>query len=246
MTIQGLLDHLRGRFAYPAGVRRTLNDRVLRHRAAIRVPVLVLFGVLIAHDATYALQYGLGAANDDAIAASAHQYWAGFSALAVLCAAVTLAAAVAGILRLRRALRGLPEAGPSRVPHYAAEARRLWPRLFVVVTLAFLAQENVEHIAAGLPAPGLWAIAAPHYTFAIPVIAVSTALLAAVGAWLRWHRDVLVQRLVAARAAAAAFRRLAAHRTPARRWGLVAALVAHRWILLRQDAGRAPPVPVAA
>jgi hypothetical protein len=217
-----------------------------RHRQAIRFPVLVALGLLIAHDATYALQYGLGAARDDAIAAIAHQYWAGFTALAVLAVAIALAVTVTGMVRLRRALQGLPAAGPSRVPQYAAEVRRLWPRLLTAVTLAFLALENVEHLASGLPAPGLWALAAPHYTFAIPVLVVATGLLAAAGAWLRWRQDVLVLRLVAARAAAAAFRRLSAHRPPARRWRLVAALIAHRWILLRLDAGRAPPLPATA
>jgi hypothetical protein len=73
---------------------------------------------------------------------------------------------------------------------------------------------------------------------------VVTGLLAVIGGWLQWHRDTLVERLRAAHSAA--LRRRAAARAPHGRWALVAALVAHRRILLRLDAGRAPPVVATA
>ena len=197
-------------------------------------------GVLIAHDAIYAAQYGLGGARDDALAAIAHQYWAGFATLTLLAVAVAIAASAAGLVRLSRALRGLPPtAAAAGATGYGRELARLWPRLFLAVTLAFLLQENAEHLATGQPLPGLWVLSGPQYPLAIPALAVVTGLLAAAGAWFRWRGDVLALRLRAARAAA--HRRLAPRRAPASRWGLVAALVAHRWILLRLDAGRAPP-----
>lgn len=232
---------MRTRFAYPSRVNRASTMTNRQRRGSVRFLVLVVMGVLIAHDAIYAAQHGLGSARDDALAAIAHQYWTGFAALTILGVAVATAAAVAGLMRLSRALRGLA-AVPSAVgaTGYGSELVHLWPRLFLAVTLAFLLQENAEHLAAGQPPPGLWALSGPHYPLAIPVLAVVTGLLAAAGAWFRWRGDVLAGRLHAARAAAA-FGRLAPRRAPAGRWGLVAALVAHRWILLRLDAGRAPP-----
>ena len=221
-------------------MRRTAGPTVRDRRGPIRFLVLVAMGVLVAHDTIYAAQFGLSSARDEALAAVAHQYWAGFAAMALLAAAVATAAAVAGLVRLSRALRGLPQVPTNAgVPGYARELLHLWPRLFFAVTLVFLLQENVEHVAAGRPLPGLWVLSAPHYPLAIPSLVAVTGLLAAAGAWFRWRRDVLVSRLSAARAAAV--RRLVAGQAPAGRWTLVAALVAHSWILLRLDAGRAPP-----
>jgi hypothetical protein len=127
---------------------------------------------------------------------------------------------------------------------YLREVARLWPRLLLVVACAFLLQENAEHLAAGHGLPGLWALSAPGYPLAIPVLVVVTGLLAAVGGWLQWHRETLIRRLRASQSALARRRHLS--RVPHRRWALVAAMVAHRWMLLRLDAERAPPVLAAA
>ncbi|HYN47591.1 MAG TPA: hypothetical protein VER83_01925, partial [Candidatus Nanopelagicales bacterium] len=134
--------------------------------------------------------------------------------------------------------------GPGDPSGYVAEVVRMWPRLLLVVGAAFLVQENLEYLAVGQGLPGLWALSAPGYPLAIPVLVAVTGLLAAIGGWFRWHRESLVRRLTAARAAAA--RHWAAARAPHGRWALLAALLAHRWMLLRRDASRAPPVPAAA
>jgi hypothetical protein len=218
---------------------------VHRHRdlERARLGALAVVGALLAHDAVFAAQYGVGPDRDLALAATAHGYWPAFVALAVLAGAAGLGVAIAGFLRLRRLLRGLP-AAPAQGPGYLRTVARLWPRLAFLVAAAFLVQENVEHVLAGAAAPGLWALAGPWYPLAIPVILVVTGLLAAVGGWLGWHHESLVRRLVAARTAA--LRRREVARAPHRRWALVAALLAHRWILLRRDAERAPPVPALA
>ena len=120
---------------------------------------------------------------------------------------------------------------------------RLWPRLLLVVGTAFLVQENLEHLAAGQGLPGLWALSAPGYPLAIPVLLAVTGLVSAVGGWLQWHRETLVRR-ISARLAATRLR--ASAYAPHGRWALLAALIAHRWILLRRDAERAPPLPATA
>jgi len=211
----------------------------------LRFGALVALGMLIAHDAIFAAGHGLGAAREAALAATAHGYWPLFAAV-VLVAGIALAGgATAGLLRLRRALRGLPgTADPDGLPGYGAELGHLWPRLMLAVTAGFVLQENIEHAAAGLKAPGLWVLSGPAYPLSIPVLAGVTLLLAAAGAWFRWRTLVLAGRLAAARAA---IRHAGApDATPASRWGLVAALVAHGRMLLRSDAGRAPPARAGA
>ncbi len=214
----------------------------------LRFVALAALGSLVAHDAIFAVQYGLGADRDHALAATAHGYWPAFVALTLLVFAAGAGAAIRGVLRLRRLVRGLPAApaGP-RAPgerSCAAEVAYLWPRLLLVVAGTFLAQENLEHLVAGQGLPGLWALSAPGYPLAVPVLVAVTGLLALVGGWLRWRRETLVRRLHASRAAAS--RPRATAHAPHRRWALVAALLAHRWILLHWDAERAPPAASAA
>jgi hypothetical protein len=211
----------------------------------LRFGLLVAVGVLLAHDAVFAAQFGLGSARAEALAATAHEYWPVFTVLTLLAAVVGTGWAAGAFMRLRRLAAGLPAAAPVPAESgYAREVARLWARLFPVVVLVFAVQENVEHLLAGAPAPGLYALSAPGYPLAIPVLAGVTGLLAAVGGWLRYRRRALLHRLCAARSA---WQRAVARATAlTRRWGLVAALVVHGRILTRLDAGRAPPAPSRA
>lgn len=207
--------------------------------------MLAALGSLVAHDAVYAAQYGLGPDRDVALAATVHGYWPAFVVVTLLAVLVGVGAAISGFMRLHRLVRGLPSIPtPPGRRQYLREVAHLWPRLLLVVAGAFMLQENLEHLAAGRGLPGLWALSGPDYPLAIPVLVAVTGLLAAVGGWLQWHRETLIRRLHAARVAVA--RRSHSSRVPHRRWALVAALVAHRWILLRRDAERAPPSPAAA
>jgi hypothetical protein len=201
--------------------------------------VLAAVGVLLAHDAIYAGGAALNA-TDAQFAVAGHQYWATFGILVLLAGAVTAGAGLAALARLTRSLHGMP--APLRTQQgqgYGAELLRLWPRLFLVVTLVFAVQENFEHLAAGEAMPGLWVLSAPGYPMAIPALLVVTGLLAAVGAWFRHREDVLVRKLRAARLAFAL--RHSRHEVPAPRWHDVGWLAARRLLLARPDAGRAPP-----
>lgn len=232
------------RIPYLPRVHSRLTTRPALER--LRFLALAALGSLVAHDAIFAAQYGLGTVHDSVLAASGHGYWPAFVVLTLLAFGAGAGAAVRGVLHLRRLVRGLPAAPrPDDQPGYLAEVAHLWPRLLLVVALVFLAQENAEHLAAGQGLPGLWVLSAPGYPLAIPVLVAVTGLLAAIGGWLQWHRETLVRRLTAARAAAASRPRAVAH-APHGRWALLAALLAHRWILLRRDAERAPPAPSAA
>jgi len=223
-----------------------------RHRPAtprapewLRFLALAALGSLVAHDAIFAAQHGLGAAREQALATTAHGYWSAYVVLTLIVVAAGAGAAVRGVLHLRRMVRGLPAAPPAPGhSHSWSEVAHLWPRLLLVVGTVFLVQENVEHLAAGQPLPGLWALSAPGYPLAVPVLVAVTGVLATIGGLLAWHRETLVRRLHAARVAAGDRRNTA--RVPHGRWALVAALLAHRWILLGQDAERAPPAPVTA
>ena len=102
----------------------------------------------------------------------------------------------------------------------------------------------MEHVASGHAWPGLWVLSAPGYPLALPVLALVTGLLAALGGWIRWQQATMLRRL---RAARAADRRHPVHADhPHGRWTLLAALLAHRWLLVRGDAGRGPPASAAA
>jgi hypothetical protein len=223
-------------------VRRLNPPRIIaRNAGTARYAALVAFGVLVAHDAVYTAQVAMGSTNA-AVAEVTHRYWPSFVALAVLAAAVAASWTAVGFLRLRHALGNLPvpPPAPSRTERtYLAELAHLWPRLLLGVGLAFLIQENVEHLVSGRHLPGLWVLSGPEYPLVIPVLTAVTGLLAAAGAWFRQRIAVMVRRLRAARIAFA----LRAHRRahPSQRYRLVGAILAHRWILLRPDIGRAPP-----
>ena len=235
------------RIAYPAPVRRLTSPRILARRAGTaRFAAMVVFGVLVAHDVVYTAQEAMGSTNA-AVAEVTHRYWPSFVALAMLATAVLVSWAATGLIRLRLALQRLPAPPPAATRTertYLAELAHLWPRLLLGVGLVFLIQENAEHLASGRHIPGLWVLSGPEYPLVIPVLTAVTGLLAAAGAWFRQRIAVMVWRLRAARIAFA----LRAHRraSPSQRYRLVGALLAHRWILLRPDIGRAPPATAPA
>ena len=233
--------------AYAPRVTRSRAAALTRpHLGSLRFLALATLGILVAHDAVFVAQFGLGAGYEAAMARTAHGYWPAFVLLSVLIAGVGAITAARALARLGRTARGLPVAPPAPgTPAYWPEVRRLWPRLFAVVLVGFAVQENIEHHLAGGGWPGLWVLSAPDYPLSIPSILAVSGLLAAIGGWVRWRRDVLIGRLRAAHAAGLRHHRLAG-RVPHGRWALLAALLANRWALLRRDAERAPPLASAA
>ncbi len=215
--------------------------RVLR---AVRLAMLGLVSLAIAHDAIFAAQYGFGAAFARAMRDGGHDgYWPVFSMVAVVAATVLGLRAAVRLGRLRetdRATRLVAAAPRSRERGYRRELIGLWPPLFVLVAVAFAVQENVEHLAGHGHVIGLGALTGPEYPLALPVLALVTLAAAAIGALVRWRITVLTARL-AGRAPVGRRRRLGARR-PSPRWTDIAAIRAHAWFLVRLDAGRAPPL----
>jgi hypothetical protein len=200
--------------------------------------ILVLAGLFVAHDAIYVAQFGLGDGYARAMSEQGHDaYWVPVSIVLALGVALVLLGSLSAYHRLCRSAAdatGIHIEGPS----YPAELVRTWLRLFPSVAVSFTVQENIEHVGVGGHLAGLDPLFGPASSLALPVLATATFALAALGALVRWRI-----RGLEARVDAAARQRFAPVRDivwPAG-WAVVAASVAHRWILDRRDAGRAPP-----
>ena len=210
----------------------------MRTRQALRFAGLVLIALFLSHDAVFLARYGAGRAMDEAMTAGGHDSWWTPFMLGVLAVAAGLSVASAYRMGRLSALRA--SIGAARIdrvdgPRYAAELARIWGRLLPAVVFALLVQENVEHLATEGHVAGLDPLAG---ALTIPVIALVTFVVAAVGGLVRWRIRTLEAAIAAARAAAWPRPRPAALPAHAR---LAAALLAHRWLLARRDPGRAPP-----
>jgi hypothetical protein len=204
----------------------------------LRQAILVLAALFVAHDAIYLARYGLGDGYARAMSAGGHHaYWLPVSMLITLGVAIIAIAAIGAYRRLRRAA---PTTGSDAEPgpSYVAEAADVWIRLFPAVAILFAVQENLEHLAADGHLVGVAPLVGPGSAIVLPVLAVTTFVLAAMGAGVRWRVRVLQARLAAA--IRQRFERIRATVRPAC-WDVVAATVAHGRIIDRRDAGRAPP-----
>jgi hypothetical protein len=241
----------------------TLQPRLRRLAWLARLLLLVPAADLVAHDAIYR-----SLPNGEAPRAlSAHGYWPLFLLVVGI---LGLSAAWQIVRRLRhlertlRALAGARLSSPANrrteratvnlgtrrgdpqrhdpgraAPSYHRDLLRLWPAVTGGTALLFLVQENLEHVAA----TGVWSGLAPLdgrlHPDGLLLIAAASLLVAAVGALVRWRVALLERRLV-----------LAASGFPPPRpevagphWSLIAAICRRRWMLVRRDAGRAPPLP---
>ncbi len=217
------------------------SSRAARVLRLVRFGALAVVSVWFAHDAVFAAEHGLGSGFAAAMTAGGHDgYWWALS-LAVGIVATLLGLWVAiRLVRLTdrtRDVRSRPIAVTA--PSYRAELAGLWTALFVVTAAAFTLQENIEHLAGHGHLIGLEALSGPEYPLALPVIAVVTLVVAALGALVRWRIAVLEARL-AGRLHRPRERGLHGTRPPAA-WADIASARAHAWFLVRLDAGRAPP-----
>ena len=227
------------------------SSAILRFRR-LQFWAFALLGLVIGHDAVFIAEYGPSSAR--ALAATGHGYWYTFAALALLLAGIPIVAGLLGLARLRARIvlvrRRRPASRAERdrrdpAPAYLDEFLGLAPRLFAVIVIGFLVQENLEHVAAGHGLHGLAVLVWPHHPLALPVLFGVSILLGLAAAWIRWRGAVLERRLAAARAGVERLAPAGAARA-ASRWRDVAARVAHGWLIARRLAGRAPPVPAAA
>lgn len=159
--------------------------------------------LLVAHDAVVLVQTGPGRAAATALRSGGHEYWPVASWLIV--AAGSAGAAWWG-WRLVRLSHLAPEADASARPPAApqswpARTLRIWPRLFAVVALVFLGQENVEHAAAHGHLIGLAALIGPEYPLALPVLAAVSGVVACLAALVRHHEAELIRRVTTSRLA---------------------------------------------
>ena len=126
----------------------------------------------------------------------------------------------------------------SPVRAYGRELLRLWPPLFGTVAVAYLIQENIEHLVAQGHLAGFSPIVGAEAPLALPILGLVTLAFALVGALVRWRIAVLEARVRAARARARWS--VDADRLHTS-WTLVGAIRATFWSLARQGPVRAPP-----
>jgi hypothetical protein len=160
----------------------------------------------------------------------------------VLVAILAAALLVAGVVRLVQLSRlageldaraiGTATGGSSDL---ARGLGRAWLQILGCSLVVFVGVENLEHVTAGLPAPGLGVLGSGEYHLALAVFATSALGAALVDALYRWRRDVLVALIAAVRSRRA--RAGAAGAQPRTPW-----MDRHHAAVARhQIAGRAPP-----
>jgi hypothetical protein len=222
----------------------TTSARFARLATRTRFILLALVSLFLGHEAVYAAEHGIGAGFASAMTELGHGvYWAPFMTAAAA-AAIALSVSSALMLgRLHVRLAGTPRgdvpgAKPVAPGVYRRELAAIWPRLAIVVVGLFVVQENLESFVARGAVPGVDVLFGGGLPQAVPVLALVTFALAAVGALVRWRIRILAARLHALRLPPRTSLRAS---TPAREWAGIDAAAPHRWILDRRDAGRAPP-----
>ena len=211
-----------------------------RRRSWVRLGLLLIVALFIAHDAVYLAQFGIGGRLAAVMTERGHDgYWLAMIAVAVMAGVLAAAGAVNAVLRLRQRLRTVPATSSDRSmrPPYHREVWRLWRVLLPATLVLFGVQENIEYLAAHGDVIGIEALVGPYAPLAIPVLALVTLALAAIGALVRWRIAVLESRI--ARSLSTALPR--STWSPPPEWRTIDATAPHRWTLRRPDAGRAPP-----
>ncbi len=220
------------------------SSQAARTLRILRFGALALVSVWFAHDAVFAAEHGIGSGFAAAMTAGGHDgYWWAFTlAVGIVASLLGLWVAIR-LVRLAGRTRDVPH-GPdhSTISTYRGELAGLWAALFAVTATAFAVQENIEHLTGHGHLLGLGALTGPEYALALPVIAAVTLVAAALGALVRWRIAVLEARL-AGRLHRPRQRGLHGIRPPAT-WAEIASARTHAWFLVRDDAGRAPPLPV--
>jgi len=213
-----------------------------RRAGQLRLGVLTVVGLLTAHTATFAVQYGTGERFAQAMSASGHDTWWAPASLAVLVTGfVLLVQTVGGLAHLELQARRSAIAGSwdrSEQPSPWSAIGAIWRVLLPLVTVLFLVTENIEHLLSQGHLLGLEALGGPEYPLALPILAVVTLALSLLGALVRWRVSVLRARTmpIAGRA-----RRPIDADAAHRRWRTIGALAPWSWMSDRLDAGRAPP-----
>ncbi len=218
--------------------------RAARALPWLRLIALLPISLFLGHTAVFMTQFGIGDDLRRAMTGGGHDgYWMAFSLVISAIAAGLLGRAVFRATRLSRRLRTVSASGASATPDldggWRREFRTIWPALFLATSFGFGILENLEHIAAGQAPHGLGALIGTEHPTAVPVLALVSAAIAAIGTLVRWRIRVLEARV--ARATQQRQRLRGPHSlAPAREW-LAAVRPIGRFVV-RLDAGRAPPL----
>ena len=200
---------------------------------------LTLAAVSVSHHLTYLLAHGTGGGYAEAMTERGHDaYWTDFLVVVGGAVLFTGIAAIRQAVRLTRQSRTTTAsvADPG-IGHLLRRFGPLFLKLALLTTAAFLVQENVELLAAGLGLPGVGVLGGDH-SAAMPLILVVAAVIALVRALVEWRRDLLLARL----------RRLAARRRAHRelRRPDTRGIVLRSYLDASRNGTRAPPGAVAA
>jgi hypothetical protein len=219
----------------------------------LRLAALLPLSLLLGHEAVFALQFGIGDGLRQAMSAGGHDhYWTAFTVVITALSAGLFLREVARAARLQGRLRELRRSAPTASGGsgpastltargaWRAEFRSIWPSLFAISAAGFTIQENLEHLAAGQVPHGLGSLIGGEHPLALPILALVSGAIAAIGALIRWRVRTLEARVAAARAGTGRRRHPRAI-VPAREWPAIGALRAEAWFLVRLLAGRAPP-----
>ncbi|MDQ3691363.1 MAG: hypothetical protein M3406_15290 [Chloroflexota bacterium] len=154
----------------------------MRIEAALaRIPTRLAFWALAAvalflsHDTIFLAQVGPGESLTRVLREAGHDYW-GLASLAL--ALLAMASAFAVLVRLRRLRRRAASLGAAAATGERIRLLPTWLRLFTLVAIGFVVQENVEHYLSHQHASGLGILLGPEYPVALPVIAVISGLAA--------------------------------------------------------------------
>jgi hypothetical protein len=225
------------------GVTVLTSDRRARLGRAVGLAVLALLALFVSHDAIYVAQFGAGNGYAAAMSAGGHDgYYVPASLIVAVAAIVAASVALIRLGRLTIVAESTPRSSRLRVfvdigPSYLGQLRTTWLRLFPAVVLLFALQENAEAFLSHGSAPGIDVVFGAQSGLVLPILAITTFLLAAVSAAIRWRTRVLLARV----RGATRYERPRAVR-PAPAWVALATTLAHAWMIDRRDAGRAPPI----
>ena len=213
-----------------------------RWRDRARTSALALVVFVLAHDLIFLVTYG----TDSGAALEATGHRSGWTATVALVVALALVLVITGAVRLAQLSQLARHVGRGgmRVQRVGdrtlvADLARRWVWILLGSLVLFVISENLEHLAVGMPPPGLAVLGSAAYDATLPIFAAVAFAAALIDALYRWRHDVLLARIVAACA----------------RWARSAGSTARPpvpWIDRRHGAiaghriaGRAPPLAAA-
>lgn len=170
-------------------------------RSAVVPGALVLASLALSHHLVYFLAYGEGPAYARAMTAAGHdRYWASFllvvggSSVALVAVSVHQLRRLARLAEARRVGGATFQVCDGSLGVLFEMILLIWLRVAAVTSVAYLLQENLETLTAGVAVPGFSVVTGEH-AVAIPVITLVSLALATVRAIAHWRRDLLLARL---------------------------------------------------